>query len=161
MRIAFHLTHRTIHRHIGAVAAGIVVFGLTAGAAIVPAAQAAARSTTVLLINSTGCDLNLAGYGLTHGMWTTEPPQYIDPGTQASWASESNGFMTGTEGYARFTTSDCADTALRRKVVQVHWANPFYGSNSYNYAGTDPAFTVSYNGGTGNRTSVTFTAKAI
>jgi hypothetical protein len=161
MRIVFHLTRGTIRRHIGAVAAGIVAFGLTAGAANVPAAQAAVRSTTVLLINSTGCDLNLAGYALAHGIWTMEPPQYIDPGTQVSWASESNGFMTGTEGYARFTTSDCANPALRRKVVRVHWANPFLGSSSYDSAETDPAFTVPYNGGTGNKTSVTFTAKAI
>lgn len=161
MRITFHWTHGTTRRHIGAVAAGIAVFGLMASAANAPAAQAAVRSTTVLLINSTGCDLNLVGYGLAHGMWTAEPPQYIDPGTQASWASESNGFMTGTEGYARFTTSDCANPALRRKVVRVHWANPFLGSNSYDYAETDPAFTVPHNGGTGNNTSVTFTAKVI
>lgn len=161
MRIAFHSTHRRVRRHVGAVAAGIVVFGLAAGAANVPAAEAAARSTTVLLVNATGCELSSAGYGLAHGRWTEEPPEYIDPGTQASWASESDGFMTGTAGDAKFRTSDCANPALRRKVVQVQWANPFFGSSSYNYAGTDPVFTVLYNGGTGNRASVTFTAQPI
>jgi hypothetical protein len=146
-------------RHLTGLAAGVAAVSLAAGAAGAPAAQAAARSTDVTLINQTGCDLHRADYWLDHGEWWHVPPDYIEPGQQATWVSESNGILTGTEGHVRFITSDCANRELRHKVIQVHWANPYVGANSYDYDGTDPAFRLPHNGGGGSNALVTFFAQ--
>jgi hypothetical protein len=148
-----------LRRRLAVLASGILVFSLAAGAGTVSAAQAAARSTDVRLINLTGCDLTRFDYGLDHGEWTNEPPWLIIASQIGSWESESNGFMTGTEGHAAFLTSDCTNRALRHKVIRVYWDNPYVGSNSYDYNGTDPAFRVPRVGGGGDNASVTFYAE--
>lgn len=148
-----------LRRQLVGLAAGIVVFTLAAGASNVSAAQASARSTDVQFLNQTGCDLNRIDYGLAHGEWWAYPPESMDSYTKATWVSESNGFLTGTEGYVKFKTSDCHNPNNKRKIVQVHWANPYIGANSYDYDGTDPAFLVPHTGGGGNNALVTFYAK--
>ncbi len=149
-----------LRRHLIGLAVGIAVFSLAAGVANVSVAQASARSTDVTLVNQTGCELRRADYGLQHGEWwdfpNHIPPDYILPGQQATWVSESNGIATGTEGWVRFSTSECD---LRHKNVVVHWSNPYIGANSYDYDGTDPAFRVPHTGGGGNNALVTFFAE--
>jgi hypothetical protein len=55
------MSHRSIRagvrRHLAVLASGILVFSLAAGVGTLSAAQAAARSISVRLINLTGCDL--------------------------------------------------------------------------------------------------------
>lgn len=161
MGIVTDFKRRILGRRVGTLAAGILAFSLVADAANVSAAQAAARSTWVTLVNQTGCDLTLTGdYGLDHGEWTREPPAapgYIRAGSWASWGSESNGFLTGTEGHAQFATSECRP--LSHRVITIHWDNPYIGANSYDYGGTDPAFWVPHSGGSGNNANVTFYAR--
>jgi hypothetical protein len=153
-----------LRRQLVGLAAGIVVFTLAAGAAHVSAAQASARSTDVTLVNRTGCVLFRADYGVQHGEWwdfpNHIPPDYMAPGQQATWITESNGFMTGDEGWVRFTTF-CGNGGPDYRSIQVHWDNPYYGANSYDYDGTDPAFFVPHTGGGGDNALVTFFASRI
>ncbi|MEV7176355.1 hypothetical protein [Kitasatospora sp. NPDC093679] len=129
-----------------------------AKAAEAPALASAARSVNVSFSNWTGCTLTREEWGLSHGIWTAQPPVRIyDQGT-GSWASESNGFATGTEGYARFFSENCADPVLNGRLVRVHWNDPYAGSNSYDSSGTDLKFYVSRSGGSGNNASVRFSA---
>ncbi|MCU7824227.1 aegerolysin family protein [Kitasatospora sp. DSM 101779] len=128
------------------------------GAAAAPALASAARSVDVTFSNWTGCTLTREEWGLSHGIWTAQPPVRIyDQGT-GSWASESNGFATGTEGYARFFSENCANPVLNGRLVRVHWNDPYVGSNSYDSSGTDLKFYVSRSGGSGNNASVQFSA---
>lgn len=159
MRIAGHAMDGLCHRFLITVGAAIAAFSLIAAGSGVAAAHAAARSTDVTLVNSTGCDLTRTGYSLDHGQWSTQPPILISYGGVAQWRSESAGFMTGTEGHAMFWTTDCDNRADKQKSVDVHWNNPFYGSNSYDGNGTELPFWVHYDGGGGNNASVTFYAE--
>ncbi|MFD8478226.1 hypothetical protein [Kitasatospora sp. NPDC059673] len=124
-----------------------------------PALTTAARSTAVKLNNWTGCTLTRENWWLSHGIWTTQPPIHIYNQQQGSWASESNGFATGTEGYARFYSENCANPVLNGRIIQVHWDNPYVGSNSYDSNGTDLMFYVPQPaGGGGNNAVVEFSA---
>src|SRR5262249_17325267 len=88
-------------------------FGLLAGAllialgvlAISPSAHAApaasaARSVSVTFRNQTKFTLHNRTYQVMSGVWTPNryPPEYIAPGQEVYWQTESNGFMTGTSG---------------------------------------------------------------
>ena len=137
--------------------AAVLLFTLTLVGRNVTAAHAAARSTYVTLVNWSSCDLTRTAYWLDHGEWTYIPPDVIPYNYQGQWESESNGILTGTEGHARFRTSDCDNRADKGKFIEVHWDNPYVGSNSYDSIGSDWAFLVTYSGGTGNNASVTFT----
>ncbi|MFF2349778.1 aegerolysin family protein [Kitasatospora sp. NPDC058115] len=120
------------------------------------AAATAARSTTVRLSNWTGCTLTRESWELSHGIWSHEPPERIADQQRGSWSSESNGFATGTEGFAQFYAENCANPALDGRLVRVHWNNPYVGSNSYDWAGSDLKFHVSKAGGSGNNATVDF-----
>ncbi|MEV6209598.1 aegerolysin family protein [Kitasatospora sp. NPDC051914] len=126
--------------------------------AAAPALTSAARSVSVKFNNWTGCTLTREEWGLNHGIWAQEPPVRIYDQGQGSWASESNGFATGTEGWARFFSENCADPVLNGRLLRVHWNNPYVGSNSYDSTGTDLKFYVSKSGGSGNNASVQFSA---
>src|SRR3954469_1239189 len=63
-----------------------------------PIHTAAARSVTVQFINSYTGPLTLHSTHLSHGKWVVRPPNTIDVGSTAVWASVSNGIFTGTEG---------------------------------------------------------------
>ncbi|MGX4734984.1 hypothetical protein ACI1MP_00490 [Kitasatospora griseola] len=131
----------------------------TAKASAAPAVTTAARSTAVKLNNWTGCTLTRENWWLSHGIWTFDPPVHIYNGQQGSWASESNGFATGTEGYARFFAENCANPVLNSRSIQVHWNNPYVGSNSYDSNGTDVKFYVPQPaGGGGNNATAEFSA---
>src|SRR5262245_56203382 len=78
----------------------LVAMGLMA---ISPAAHAAplasaARSVSVTFRNQTTYTLHNRTYQVMSGIWTLHPPEYIAPGQEVYWRTESNGFMTGTSG---------------------------------------------------------------
>lgn len=60
---------------------------------------------------------------LPHGIYTDPwyPPQTIAAGAVGEWRTESNGFMTGTEGRARYR--------IGSDHVALWWDNPFIGRN--------------------------------
>ncbi|PBC79251.1 aegerolysin [Streptomyces sp. TLI_235] len=158
-------------RRIGAAALALAAAGaLSVGAAgtasaaepvkgaAAPALASAARSVNVTFNNWTGCTLTREEWGLSHGIWTQEPPVRIYDQGIGTWASESNGFATGTEGSARFFSENCANPVLNGRLVRVHWNDPYAGSNSYDSSGTDLKFYVSRSGGSGNNASVQFSA---
>ncbi|MFF4590873.1 Crystal protein ET79 [Streptomyces sp. NPDC001388] len=116
-----------------------------------PATVQAARSTYVTLNNNTGGLLGRSYDRLDGGIWTDNrlPPGNIPPGRSGSWQSESDGFMTGTEGEVQYLLAGAG-------YVTVHWNNPYVGSNSYSC--TVPAhYTCSRTGGGGDNATVAFT----
>ena len=119
----------------------------------------AARSTHVTLTNQAGrFNLIKLSDTLDHGEWTIRPPATV--GNQAEWESESNGFATGTEGSANYRIE--TDEGEPIGTLDLHWDNPFVGSNSYdqsvNPQATDggEGFSVGHLGGSGNNASVEF-----
>ncbi|MBO1413041.1 aegerolysin family protein [Streptomyces sp. FH025] len=119
----------------------------------------AARSTQVSVVNWTGCELRLVNSWLDHGVWSDglAPVAVMSDGSTGRWQSESNGFLTGTEGHVIYDAENCQNGALNGKRVQLHWANPYAGSNSYDTAGSDPMFRFAMNGGGGNNAAVYWT----
>jgi hypothetical protein len=159
-----------------ALAGGLLVSGASAAAAAATPADLeallnyedryAARSTWVHVKNLSGCRLKVTDMGLEHGKWTPLVHPDLgdtDGGLPAggtavhSWRSQSNGFMTGTEGTVTLTTAGCCDSRLGRKTVKIHWDNPYWGRNSYSGDGTDKAFRVTFTPGRGNNAHVTAT----
>ena len=125
----------------------------------------AARSTVVIFANTTHNTLLIkVSEGLSHGEWTAEPPGEIGPGAQVQWSSESNGFLTGTEGWVRYLPVDANSDNIGipsptpdSETVYIYWDNPYAGSNSYNEA-APPPYQVSQQGpGSGDNATVTFT----
>ncbi|MGW3076425.1 MULTISPECIES: hypothetical protein [unclassified Kitasatospora] len=121
----------------------------------------AARSTEVLVVNWTGCELRLQNNWLDHGIWTTAPDPIISDGKTGRWQSESNGFMTGTEGHVIYDAANCGNPGLNGKRVQLHWNNPYVGSNGYDTAGSDPMFGFAQSGGSGNNAAVYWTIRGL
>lgn len=124
----------------------------------------AARSTAVTFVNNTQNTLLIkVSENLAHGEWSNEPPNDIAPGAQVEWGSESNGFLTGTEGWVRYypvsantdsigIPSPAPDSA----TIYVYWDNPYVGSNSYDKAAPGP-YQVSLQGnGSGDNAAITF-----
>ncbi|MFJ9446643.1 aegerolysin family protein [Kitasatospora sp. NPDC101235] len=117
----------------------------------------AARSTQVSVVNWTGCELRLQNTWLDHGIWTSAPDAIIRDGNTGRWQSESNGFMTGTEGHVIYDAQNCGNPGLNGKRVQLHWNNPYVGSNGYDSAGSDPMYRFAQSGGSGNNAAVYWT----
>ncbi len=103
----------------------------------------AARSVRCTLKNLSKHDLTLESAKLDWGEWSTgsSAPQKITAGAEATWSTESDGFMTGTEGTAVFTVAGLGGK------FKVWWNNPFCGKNHYsqtpepaipNYVSYDP-----------------------
>ncbi|MFJ1753819.1 aegerolysin family protein [Kitasatospora sp. NPDC088134] len=124
-----------------------------------PRELSSARSTAVSLVNTTKLNLQLAGTSLSHGCWDNNnniPPSSIPYDHTSSWGSHSCGFMTGTQGEARYTGVNFQGSAVLN--VTVAWNNPFSGSNTYSCTTSDPAhYKCATSGGSGNNASVTFT----
>jgi hypothetical protein len=87
----------------------------------------AARSYWIQVTNYTGQTLQLdrSRTDLPHGQWSDDgsdyPPQTIDNPDTGKWGSESDGFMTGTEGRATYTSS-AGDFV-------IYWDNPYVGAD--------------------------------
>lgn len=64
---------------------------------------------------------------LDHGIYTGSwfPPQTIAPKAVGLWKTESDGFMTGTEGRVRYRISSGAGT----EFIDLWWDNPYIGGN--------------------------------
>ncbi|WP_165953752.1 aegerolysin family protein [Streptomyces sp. 8K308] len=86
----------------------------------------AARSYDISIVNLTNMELTREKSHLDHGVWSGEgsetPPDKIAPGETVHFGSESQGFMTGTEGYVTYG-SPAGD-------FTVYWDNPYVGSDS-------------------------------
>ncbi|MEV4431846.1 hypothetical protein [Streptomyces sp. NPDC049585] len=134
--------------------AALATVGTAGTASAAPVTINAARSTSIHLENRTGCDLYRTNQSLDHGIWTVEVPQIVRDGSRRDWASESNGFMTGTEGRATFQTGNCGNPALNYKEIELHWDNPYVGSNQYSERGDE--FLFVREGGSGNNADVTW-----
>jgi|GEM_PF-1737928 len=115
----------------------------------------AARSTHVTLTNRTRKNLTRTEDSLEHGIWTDRPPLLI--GDRGEWESESDGFLTGTEGRVTYGIDGGGE-------VRLHWDNPFVGSNSYHQSvapqaspdGIGGGFSVVHRGGDGDNATVEF-----
>ncbi|MEV8325908.1 hypothetical protein [Kitasatospora sp. NPDC056731] len=142
---------------VSAIGLGTIATGTAQAAPVTAQATVqAARSTTVHLHNGTGCSLYRTGYALAHGIWTQgqEPPQILGNTGDATFQSESNGFLTGTEGWATFSTYGCEEGWRNNNTVQLHWANPYAGSNSYDENGTSSVFRTTRESGSGDNADV-------
>ncbi|MEV5575085.1 aegerolysin family protein [Spirillospora sp. NPDC052269] len=130
--------------------------GTTGGAATRDGSvsASAARSTEIWFTNNTGCELRLANADLDHGIWTVYPLYSISPGGGGHWMSESDGFMTGTEGRVRYNLFG----GCENKVLRIHWNNPYVGSNSYDCDDSSSGIRCGFWGGSGNNAVVTVTA---
>jgi hypothetical protein len=65
---------------------------------------------------------HLCGGEWTPGGW--EPPAAIEPGATGGMQSESDGILTGTEGYAKY---DVMEGQARLGMIYVYWDNPYFG----------------------------------
>ncbi|MFI6844326.1 hypothetical protein OG535_38305 [Kitasatospora sp. NBC_00085] len=120
-------------------------------AAAVPAADEAARSTWVTVFNKTTKPLALAGNRLLHGCWMDNrtPQSWVNSRGAVMFASESCGFMTGTEGEVTYNINEGGQ-------VHLTWNNPYSGANSYTCT-VPSGYSCVYSGGSGNSAQVTFT----
>lgn len=112
-----------------------------------------ARSTNVTLKNATTSLLVLIGNALQHGEWTSAPPTYIMPGGEGVWQNDSNGFMTGDQGWVNYGTI-LHDNPVG--TTAISWDNPYIGSNGYGVAAPN-GYTISYTGGSGDNASIVVT----
>src|SRR6478672_5498069 len=84
-----------------------------------------ARSVSININNLTAFALTKIEEEVDHGAWTNDnpPPQTIAPHTRIYFEGESDGIMTGTEGYVRYHIEDGLNSDF-----YFHWDNP-YASN--------------------------------
>jgi hypothetical protein len=108
----------------------------------------AARETEVVFANRTSETLTFKSGSASHGKWTTQVPSSIGPATFGRWETESSGFMTGTEGKISYAIGGSGN-------VNLHWDNPFYGSNGADGSASS-GFAIDRVGGEGNRATVFF-----
>jgi len=126
-----------------------------------PSPQDAKRSVIVKVQNKSSATLFLGNASLSHGIWSDNmyPPNQIMPGANIQFASESQGFATGTQGDALYTAIDL-NNSQNNGPVQLHWDNPFSGSNSYGQS--QPWFLrVTPSGGGGNNATWTITIENV
>jgi hypothetical protein len=87
----------------------------------------AERSFWIEIINAFD-NLTRKDFGLDGGDWSNNesatPPEAIGVRRRASFGSESNGFATGTAGWATYNSPD--------GEIKITWSNPFIGNNSFN-----------------------------
>lgn len=110
----------------------------------------ASRSATVTFDNQTDHAMTRTTIKLSGGTWTQDhyPPETIPANGSGTWQSESDGMMTGTEGYAQYHLEGAG-------TVEVSWDVPFAGSNSYSDS-APPGYTITKSGGDGNDARVQF-----
>src|SRR5262245_19434218 len=70
---------------------------------------------------------------LCHGIWTggVRPPDVINPGETVTWASESDGIMTGTVGRMKYDIVAADATSRLLGKLALTWGNPFVGSTDF------------------------------
>lgn len=111
----------------------------------------ASRSFFIEVVNA-GPDLVRKDFGLDHGIWSNDggfvPPERIPHRSRARWESESNGFATGTQGHATYTSSS--------GDVGFFWDDPFVGSNSFG-VNHSPDIAANWGDISGNNAAITVT----
>lgn len=87
----------------------------------------------VQLDNRTKLRFHRESMSLGHGEWITFPPEQIGPGEKPEWRSDSNGFLTGTEGKVVYVSED--DPFVK---LEVYWMLPFSGSSAQSATNDHP-----------------------
>lgn len=117
----------------------------------------ACRSVKCTLENKSDQGIKFHHGKLQWGIWAKKPNSQVDAsppttmipaGGTATWESESDGVMTGTEGWAIFWAEDGT-------VVELDWNNPFCGKNTYHHK--EGGKEKPTNGSAGSNSTVTFT----
>lgn len=126
-----------------------IVLALLLALILSDSVHAAARSTRVRIKNNTEYTMTFVGLTATHGIISGQPTTQITAGTVGELFAESNGFMTGTEGWVKYRLEGFPGEA------KFHWDNPFLGSNSADGLGPD-GYAVDYIGNTSNHTTIFF-----
>ncbi len=128
---------------------------LTVASGIVPSpAKGAFISVSVTFTNTGTLPLSRDNGNLDHGCWNPEPPKLIPPLSTVTWASESCGTGTGTEGWVDYQPY-AAPSGI---VGHFYWDDPVIGSNSASDSAPSGC-TSSHSGppGSGDHVSVFFT----
>ena len=111
------------------IAASTLLFSLLAANASTASASSSI-SEQVWFWNRTASTLTRSDAGLDHGewsytangndecTWSSQPPLTIRPGHCVTWASQSAGFMTGTQGHTSYELPN-GDT------MSISWNNPY------------------------------------
>ncbi len=107
-------------------------------------------SVSVTFNNFSSASLQLQSANVEYGKWLTQPPAIIPAGNTVTWQSDSDGFLTGTQGDATYQVVGSS------AMTKVTWDDPFFGSNSYG-ATASPGFTDTYRGTGGDNASVSYT----
>lgn len=117
-----------------------------------------ARSVNATLNNNASFNLQLltSSINLQHGEWTTYPPSNILAGGNGNWQTDSDGFLTGTEGSLVYQFIYTGNGTTSIETLKVYWDDPYDGSNGYSITSSVPALKVGYTGGDGNNATVVF-----
>jgi hypothetical protein len=110
-------------------------------------------SIAVSVVNRTERKLIRIDAVKSWGVFALAPPGSIEPGASAQFRIESNGFMTGADGYVTYQLQGVDG------VVKLLFQAPFWGSNHFD--GSAPSsFVVDHEGQVGGKhPSVSFTVK--
>jgi len=106
--------------------------------------------------------------GLAHGAWSNGesafppeqvPPVFLTPEGDAQpgivfWESESDGFATGTEGFADYHNDKWGD-------MHVWWDNPYVGGNSFGVDHANNSFRAEWGDTSGNDANVVITLRRV
>ncbi|MCC8379646.1 MULTISPECIES: aegerolysin family protein [unclassified Xenorhabdus] len=117
-------------------------------------ADPSARSADITIYNKTNKTLRISSMELFHGQWAHEPPYNIFSNSSGYFRSESNGFLTGTEGIVEYKFRDNSST------FTIHWDIPYLWilSNSYEINSSSASYKISREGGDhGNNVHVKIT----
>lgn len=106
----------------------------------------ATRSVTIKVHNKLDVALIFDHESIQHGVWGSDPPPRIGPGTLPQWVAESDGVATGTEGTVWYRLDIPSSTVL----VRLHWDNPFVGSNNFDQSGPDVVTVTRFGSGSGD-----------
>ncbi|MER2471893.1 toxin [Photorhabdus laumondii] len=122
----------------------------------------AARSVICIVENysSKKLSLNQSSLNLSHGIWDSYPPTRINKSTNqgpgyAKWETESDGFMTGTQGRCAYQFYD--DNIGDIFNIYISWDDPYIGNDSFGISTDSDVISVKYNSADGNNATVTYT----
>ena len=122
------------------------------------------RSVQITLHNDTDFVLTIDtdNIVINHGQIKKDcnPPPYIDPRQSGSWATESHGVMTGTEGSLRYFIHD-QYRLQEHNWLSIEWDDPFVGQNSCRANVSRQDYEVSFEPATiqGNQATMDFRLK--
>jgi hypothetical protein len=103
----------------------------------------AARSVQIQLANNTNFPLTLIASHLCHGKWTNgvQPPPTVAAKSQVSWESQSDGVLTGTQGWAKYYL---VPSTGGMEQVLVSWDNPYVPASGTPWInGSDSIYNIS------------------